>query len=55
MCSLAAVPHFVGLRQFPQGRRFKQWTGDNSKALMKVFIIVLRFFIEELMELLCPP
>ncbi|EGO29746.1 hypothetical protein SERLADRAFT_405629 [Serpula lacrymans var. lacrymans S7.9] len=24
-----------GLRRFPQGRGFKQWTADNSKALMK--------------------
>ncbi len=37
-CSIriAAVPHFPGLRRFPQGRGFKQWTGDDSKALMKV-------------------
>ncbi|KAI0075240.1 hypothetical protein K474DRAFT_1685420 [Panus rudis PR-1116 ss-1] len=35
---IAAVPHFSGLRRFPQGRRFKQWTGDDSKALMKVFL-----------------
>ena len=34
--SIAAVPPFLELRQFPQGRRFKQWTGDDSKALMKV-------------------
>ena len=34
--SIAAVPPFPGLRRFPQGRRFKQWTGDDSKALMKV-------------------
>jgi hypothetical protein len=32
------VPPFPGLRRFPQGRRFKQWTGDDSKALMKVFV-----------------
>ncbi|KIK74003.1 hypothetical protein PAXRUDRAFT_176922 [Paxillus rubicundulus Ve08.2h10] len=32
---IAAVPSFLGLRHFPQGRRFKQWTGDDSKALMK--------------------
>ena len=36
--SIAAVPPFPGLRRFPQGRRFKQWTGDDSKALMKVRI-----------------
>ncbi|KAI0043309.1 hypothetical protein FA95DRAFT_1498828 [Auriscalpium vulgare] len=35
---IAAVPAFPGLRRFPQGRNFKQWTGDDSKALMKVFI-----------------
>ena len=34
--SIAAVPLFPGLRRFPQGRGFKQWTGDDSKALMKV-------------------
>ena len=33
---IAAAPPFPGLRRFPQGRRFKQWTGDDSKALMKV-------------------
>ena len=34
--SIAIVPPFAGLRRFPQGRGFKQWTGDDSKALMKV-------------------
>jgi hypothetical protein len=33
---IAATPPFSGLRRFPQGRGFKQWTGDDSKALMKV-------------------
>ena len=33
---MAAVPLFPALRRFPEGRRFKQWTGDDSKALMKV-------------------
>ncbi|KAJ3563932.1 hypothetical protein NP233_g8618 [Leucocoprinus birnbaumii] len=37
---IAAVPHFNGLRQFPKGRGFKQWTGDDSKALMKVQLLV---------------
>ncbi|PSR77223.1 hypothetical protein PHLCEN_2v8003, partial [Hermanssonia centrifuga] len=32
---IAAAPSFPGLRRFPEGRRFKQWTGDDSKALMK--------------------
>jgi hypothetical protein len=34
--SIAIISPFVGLRRFPQGRGFKQWTGDDSKALMKV-------------------
>lgn len=33
---IAAVPSFPGLRRFPDGRDFSQWTGDDSKALMKV-------------------
>ncbi|KZP04646.1 hypothetical protein FIBSPDRAFT_915040 [Athelia psychrophila] len=35
---IAIVPPFPGLRRFPEGRRFKQWTGDDSKALMKVYL-----------------
>jgi hypothetical protein len=35
---IAAVPAFPSLRRFPHGRRFKQWTGDDSKALMKVYL-----------------
>ncbi|KAF8132929.1 hypothetical protein EV363DRAFT_1397839 [Boletus edulis] len=35
---ISAVAPFVGLRRFPQGRHFKQWTGDDSKALMKVYL-----------------
>ncbi|EIW77688.1 hypothetical protein CONPUDRAFT_156874 [Coniophora puteana RWD-64-598 SS2] len=38
---IALTPSFPGLRCFPHGRRFKQWTGDNSKALMKVIIPAL--------------
>ena len=37
---IAATPPFTGLRRFPHGRRFKQWTGDDSKALMKVNFLV---------------
>lgn len=33
---IAAAPSFPGLRRFPEGRNFKQWTGNDSKALMKV-------------------
>ncbi|GJF00302.1 hypothetical protein PsYK624_165860 [Phanerochaete sordida] len=35
---IAATPPFPGLRHFHDGRRFKQWTGDDSKALMKVYL-----------------
>jgi hypothetical protein len=35
---IAIVPPFSGLRRFEQGRNFKQWTGDDTKALMKVRI-----------------
>ncbi|EIW74521.1 hypothetical protein CONPUDRAFT_66962 [Coniophora puteana RWD-64-598 SS2] len=35
---IAAVAPFAGLRRFPNGRGFKQWTGDDSKALMKVYL-----------------
>jgi hypothetical protein len=33
---IAAAAPFAGLRRFNEGRGFKQWTGDDSKALMKV-------------------
>ncbi|KAI0042465.1 hypothetical protein FA95DRAFT_1610185 [Auriscalpium vulgare] len=33
-----AVPSFPGLRRFPKGRSFKQWTGDDTKALMKLYL-----------------
>ncbi|KAF7359698.1 hypothetical protein MVEN_00694200 [Mycena venus] len=39
---IAAVPAFPGLRRFKQGRRFKQWTGDDSKALMKVYLPAIK-------------
>ncbi|KAJ7939434.1 hypothetical protein B0H13DRAFT_2648517 [Mycena leptocephala] len=35
---LSAVPEFPGLRRFPDGRDFHQWTGDDSKALMKIYL-----------------
>ena len=34
--SIAIVSPFSGLRRFSEGRGFKQWTGDDSKVLMKV-------------------
>ncbi|KAG6825616.1 hypothetical protein H0H92_003051 [Tricholoma furcatifolium] len=38
---IAAVPAFPGLRRFPHGHRFKQWTGDDSKALMKIYLCAI--------------
>ncbi|KAF5383865.1 hypothetical protein D9615_003635 [Tricholomella constricta] len=38
---IAAVPAFPQLRRFPHRRRFKQWTGDDSKALMKVYLCAI--------------
>ncbi|KAI9453314.1 hypothetical protein BJY52DRAFT_1205512 [Lactarius psammicola] len=35
---IAVVPLFPGLRHFHQGRGFKQWTGNDSKGLMKVYL-----------------
>ncbi|EIW51958.1 uncharacterized protein TRAVEDRAFT_40766 [Trametes versicolor FP-101664 SS1] len=46
---LAAVPSFPGLRRFPQGRNFKQWTGNDSKALMKVFLPAIVGYVPEKM------
>ncbi|THG93063.1 hypothetical protein EW026_g8064 [Hermanssonia centrifuga] len=42
---ITAVPHFSGLRNFKQGRDFKQWTGDDSKGLMKVYLPAVISFI----------
>ncbi|RXW12963.1 hypothetical protein EST38_g12891, partial [Candolleomyces aberdarensis] len=39
---IAAAPFFPGLWRFPHGRRFKQWTGDDSKALMKVYLLAIQ-------------
>ncbi|KAF8328032.1 hypothetical protein F5887DRAFT_1083299 [Amanita rubescens] len=44
---IAAVPHFAGLRSFSQGRNFKQWTGDDTKALMKVFLPAISGLVPE--------
>ncbi|KAG2153475.1 uncharacterized protein EDB93DRAFT_1248740 [Suillus bovinus] len=42
---IAAVPAFSGLRRFPQGRNFQQWTGDDSKALMKVYLPAIEGYV----------
>ncbi|KAH6899178.1 hypothetical protein BKA70DRAFT_1198427 [Coprinopsis sp. MPI-PUGE-AT-0042] len=42
---IAAVPPFPGLRRFPDGRDYNQWTGDDSKALMKVYIAAIQGYV----------
>ncbi|KAG1814299.1 uncharacterized protein BJ212DRAFT_1447590 [Suillus subaureus] len=61
---IAAAPSFAGLCQFPQGHGFTQWTGNNSKALMKVYLpaieahvpndidIIMENMLEEIKEAL---
>ncbi|EIW78065.1 hypothetical protein CONPUDRAFT_34808, partial [Coniophora puteana RWD-64-598 SS2] len=39
------VPPFPGLRRFPDGRDFQQWTGDDSKALMKVYLPAIAGYV----------
>ncbi|KAG2052553.1 hypothetical protein BDR06DRAFT_983099 [Suillus hirtellus] len=34
----STAPPFTGLCRFPQGHGFLQWTGNNSKVLMKVYL-----------------
>jgi hypothetical protein len=46
---IAVAPPFAGLRRFHEGRRFKQWTGDDSKALMKVFLPAITGLVPEQM------
>ncbi|RPD67720.1 hypothetical protein L226DRAFT_474492 [Lentinus tigrinus ALCF2SS1-7] len=46
---IAAAPPFPGLRHFPQGQNFKQWTGDDSKALMKVFLPAIVGYVPDKM------
>ncbi|KAH7904126.1 hypothetical protein BJ138DRAFT_1019557, partial [Hygrophoropsis aurantiaca] len=38
---IAAAPPFPGLRRFHEGRNFKQWTGNDSKALMKIYLAAI--------------
>ncbi|KAI9436943.1 hypothetical protein H4582DRAFT_1816026, partial [Lactarius indigo] len=42
---IAMTPPFPGLCRFKHGRRFKQWMGDDSKALMKVYIPAIAEYV----------
>ncbi|KAF9233079.1 hypothetical protein BU15DRAFT_90481 [Melanogaster broomeanus] len=44
---IAAAPPFSGLCCFAEGRGFSQWTGDNSKALMKVYINAIEGYVPD--------
>ncbi|RXW16236.1 hypothetical protein EST38_g9616 [Candolleomyces aberdarensis] len=44
---ISAVPSYPGLRRFPDGRDFAQWTGDDSKALMKVYLAAVVEYIPD--------
>ncbi|KAI9435153.1 hypothetical protein H4582DRAFT_1817832 [Lactarius indigo] len=46
---ISAVPPFPGLRRFKDGRDYQQWTGDDSKALMKVFLAAIAGYIPSVM------
>ncbi|KAH9014753.1 hypothetical protein EDB85DRAFT_2076425 [Lactarius pseudohatsudake] len=46
---ISAVPPFPGFRRFPDGRDYKQWTGDDSKALMKVFLAAIAGYVPSVM------
>ncbi|KAH8980015.1 hypothetical protein EDB92DRAFT_1937210 [Lactarius akahatsu] len=39
---ISVVPPFSCLRRFPQGCGFEQWTRDDSKALMKVYLQAIK-------------
>ncbi|KAI9441968.1 hypothetical protein BJY52DRAFT_1206842 [Lactarius psammicola] len=46
---ISAVPPFPSLRRFRGGRDYKQWTGDDSKALMKVFLAAIAGYVPSAM------
>ncbi|KAJ6629065.1 hypothetical protein B0H10DRAFT_2160565 [Mycena sp. CBHHK59/15] len=48
---IAVVPPFPGLGRFPEGRGFKQWMRDDSKALMKVYLPAVEGHV--LAQMLC--
>ncbi|KAG2030481.1 hypothetical protein BDR03DRAFT_936643 [Suillus americanus] len=48
-CRIAVVPSFPGLRCFPQRQRFKQWTGNDLKALMKIILPAIAGHVSEKM------
>ncbi|KAF8808481.1 hypothetical protein BYT27DRAFT_7222928 [Phlegmacium glaucopus] len=50
---IALAPSFPGLHWFPQGQNFKQWTGNDSKALMKVYVTAIEGHVPQ--DMVCAP
>ncbi|KAH9014979.1 hypothetical protein EDB85DRAFT_1818542, partial [Lactarius pseudohatsudake] len=51
---ISVMPPFPGLCRFPHGHHFKQWTGNDPKALMKVYIpAIVGYLPEEIILCLC--
>lgn len=46
---IAVASPFAGLRRFHEGWGFKQWMGDDSKALMKFFLLAIAGLVPEQM------
>ncbi|KAH9060394.1 hypothetical protein EDB83DRAFT_2292370 [Lactarius deliciosus] len=46
---ISAVPPFPGLCWFPDGHDYQQWTGDDSKVLMKVFLAAITGYVPSVM------
>lgn len=42
---IASAAPFSNLRRFHEGRGFTQWTGDDSKALMKVYLPAIEGYV----------
>ena len=49
---ISLAPPFPGLHRFKQGQNFQQWTRNDSKALMKVFMATI--FICQLLTVYFP-
>ncbi|KAH9986694.1 hypothetical protein BJV74DRAFT_774772, partial [Russula compacta] len=52
-CRVLAMPAFPGLCQFPDGCGYTQWTGDDSKVLMKVYITAIVGYVPPNVMLVC--
>lgn len=53
---IAAAPPFSGLRRFAEGWGFSQWTGDDSKTLMKVYINAFEgYVLDDIPSSIRPP